>query len=107
MQLFDHSSDIIQWSSEEVVVGYRSPVDNRQHRYFLDFWIKRKDGREFILEVKPSKETVPPVQPKRMTAAYKKKVATYAINESKWAAARTYASKRGMEFQIITEKELF
>ena len=39
----DTNSSILQWNSEEVVIPYRSPLDNRIHRYFVDFWIKFRD----------------------------------------------------------------
>ena len=28
---------VIEWSSEEIVVPYKSPIDKRIHRYFPDF----------------------------------------------------------------------
>lgn len=107
MVLFDHSSDIIAWSSETVVVSYRSPIDNKQHRYFLDFWIKKANGTEMIIEVKPQNQTVPPPTPKRQTSAYKAKVATFLINQAKWEAARSYAKSRGLEFRLLTEHDIF
>ena len=32
----DTNASILEWSSEEVVVPYVSPVDNRYHRYFVE-----------------------------------------------------------------------
>ena len=29
-----------KWSSEEIVIPYRSPIDKKVHRYFPDFWIQ-------------------------------------------------------------------
>jgi hypothetical protein len=104
MTVLDLSDDVVQWSSEEVVVPYRSPIDRKMHRYYLDFWMKRADGQELILEVKPHKETLVPEKPKRMTKRFKKEVATYAVNQKKWEAARRYAKNRGMKFELITEK---
>ena len=40
MRYLDQNSSIVKWSSEEVVVPYRSPLDGRVHRYFPDFWIR-------------------------------------------------------------------
>ena len=40
MRYLDTTSSILKWSSEEVVIPYRSPIDGRRHRYFPDFWIK-------------------------------------------------------------------
>ena len=39
----DMNENILEWGSEEIVVPYRSPIDNRYHRYFPDFYIKYKD----------------------------------------------------------------
>jgi trans-aconitate methyltransferase len=39
----DTNENILEWGSEEIVVPYKSPVDNRYHRYFPDFYIKYKD----------------------------------------------------------------
>ena len=55
----DKKSSILEWGSEEVIVPYKSPVDNRMHRYFVDFIIKlkNKDGitETLLIEVKPKK----------------------------------------------------
>ena len=33
----DSSNNILEWCSEEIALPYRSPIDNRVHRYFPDF----------------------------------------------------------------------
>jgi hypothetical protein len=33
-------------------------------------------------------------------------VQTWGVNDAKWKAARIYAKQRGLEFIILTEKEL-
>ncbi len=57
MKYLDENPNVIWWASEELPIPYRSPVDNRIHRYFPDFIVKvrRKDGlvMTYILEVKP------------------------------------------------------
>jgi len=35
----DRNRNILEYSSEEVIIPYRSPVDNKYHRYFPDFYI--------------------------------------------------------------------
>lgn len=96
----DVNPDVLEWSSEEVIVPYRSPLDRRTHRYFIDVWLKTKDGRQVLVEVKPEHETRPP---NRRT---KKAVAKYLVNSAKWEAARAYAERRGMQFMILTEHQL-
>ena len=39
----DTSKNILEWGSEEVVVPYKSPVDNRMHRYYVDFIVRLKN----------------------------------------------------------------
>ena len=43
MMYCDKNENILEWASEEIALPYRSPVDNRVHRYFPDFYIKYKD----------------------------------------------------------------
>ena len=60
----DTTPSILKWSSEEIAIPYKSPVDNRVHRYFPDFYVKVRESSGKIvhklIEVKPSKQTVPP-----------------------------------------------
>ena len=64
MQYCDTNKNIVRWSSEEIVIPYRSPVDNRIHRYFPDFYVKYKDIRgkmhEKVIEIKPAKQVKEP-----------------------------------------------
>jgi len=39
----DHNENILEWGSEEFWIPYRSPVDNKVHRYFPDFIVKVKE----------------------------------------------------------------
>lgn len=110
MVWFDENPSVLQWASEEVVIPYVSPIDNRVHRYFPDFLIKAKglDGRvkTMLIEVKPKSQTEPPVKKKKNTRKYLNEVATWGVNDAKWKAAREYCADRLWEFHIITEKEL-
>lgn len=114
MQTLDSHPDILQWSSEEVVIPYRSPIDGRMHRYFIDFWVKKKttDGRiiQELIEVKPKAQTKPPAvqQTKRQkpTKRYLNEVMTWGVNSAKWKAAQEYCKDRGWKFSIFTEDHL-
>jgi hypothetical protein len=79
MVFFDNNPSILKWSSEETVVPYISPVDNRPHRYFLDFTVmfKTRTGeiKRAIVEVKPAAQTKPPVNRKK-TQRYLEEVKT-------------------------------
>ena len=42
MRHLDNDTNIIEWSSEEIIIPYRSPLDNKIHRYYPDFKITGK-----------------------------------------------------------------
>lgn len=111
MQSLDENLSVIGWSSEEVVIPYISPVDNRRHRYFVDFYVEARaaDGsvKVMLLEVKPAAQVAPPQPPKRKTKRFISEVMTYGVNQAKWEAAKSYCDTKGWEFKIITENELF
>jgi hypothetical protein len=106
----DKRDDIIEYSSEEIIIGYRSPKDQKIHRYFPDFLIKCKDKDENIstimIEIKPLVQTVPPIKKKRITRGFINEIITYAVNQAKWEEAQKYCDKRGWKFMIMTEREL-
>ena len=106
----DKNDSILEWASEEISIPYRSPVDNRVHRYFPDFYmkVKERNGRikRYVIEVKPAKQTKPPVKPKRQTKGYIREAYEYAKNQAKWKMAREFCADRQWEFKVVTEKEL-
>jgi hypothetical protein len=102
----DKNPSVLKWSSEETVVPYRCPTDNRIHRYFVDFKISVSTGKTYIVEVKPAAQTQPPIYPGRQTQRYITESLTFMKNQAKWEAANEFARDRGWEFKIITEKEL-
>jgi hypothetical protein len=111
MQKLDSHPDILEWSSEEIIVRYRSPIDGKVHRYFPDFWVKKKDRAGNIscdlIEVKPFKQTRPPtILEGKPTRRYLNEVMTWGINSAKWKAAREYCADKNWNFVIITENEL-
>jgi hypothetical protein len=110
MDWLDRNKDIISWASEELIVPYISPVDNRLHRYFPDFLVKvrNKEGqlKTLMIEVKPKKQTQPPMQQRRITKQYITEVTTWGVNQAKWKAAEEYCLDRGWQFKIMTEEHL-
>lgn len=107
----DLNENILEWSSEEKCIPYRSPIDNRIHRYFPDFItkVREPDGKikKYMIEIKPFKQTILPPKPKRQTKKYIVESFEYAKNQAKWEAAREWCADRGYEFKVITENELF
>lgn len=103
----DENPDVLAWSSEEIIIPYVSPVDNRTHRYFMDFKITFKSGDVMLVEVKPEYQTKPPEQKKYgRKNRYLAESKTFAVNDAKWEAAKKYADKRGWKFVIFTEHTL-
>lgn len=101
----DNNPNIVQWSSEEVVIPYRWDIDKKMHRYFMDLKITYKNGKTILVEIKPEKETQPPKRPDK-TKRYINEAMTYVKNMNKWEAANEFAKDRGWDFQIWTEKTL-
>ena len=107
----DLNENIMEWASEEFFIPYLDPTTNRVRRYFPDFFVKYQDKngklRNTVIEVKPMRETVKPVQTKGKS---RKTMLTeninYAKNQAKWKAAREFCADRKLEFKIMTEKEL-
>jgi len=106
----DLNENVTAWDSECVIVPYNNPLTGRINRYFVDglITINETNGpKTYLIEIKPSKQTVPPVvkkSKKRSTMLYEQK--TYVKNKAKWEAAEKWAKKKGIEFKILTEKEL-
>ena len=109
MKYCDDNPNILRWSSEEVIIPYRTD-DGNLHRYFPDFMIEYKDAQgkfqREIIEVKPKKQCAPPVRGKKALGRYISEVKTYRKNELKWDAAREYCVERGYKFRILTEDHL-
>ena len=106
----DSNPSVIEWSNEEIVIPYLSPVDNRWHRYFPDFFVRVKNRsgitEAMILEVKPKSQAQPPVKKSKVTRRYITEVMTWGVNEAKWKAAVEYCKDRSWQFKVITEDDL-
>jgi hypothetical protein len=105
----DDNPNVLEWGSENIVVPYISPLDNRAHRYYVDNYIAIKEGskvNKYLVEIKPSKQTKPPTTKyrKRQHLIYEQR--QYVINQAKWKAAKQFCIKKGLTFIILTEKEL-
>ena len=107
----DKNEKVLEWGSEEIIIPYLSPWDNKMHRYFPDFYMKvrQSDGsiKKFIIEVKPKYQCKPPMKnPKRKTKKWYNDVKNYVINEAKWKSANEFCLDNNMEFKILTEDHL-
>jgi hypothetical protein len=102
----DENDSVKEWASEEFHIPYKCATDNRMHRYFVDVWYQTIEEDEYIVEIKPKKETAPPKNPGRRTKKYITESLTYIKNQSKWQAAEQFAAARGWKFVIWTEDTL-
>ena len=106
----DRNESILAWASEEIYIHYISPIDNKIHRYFPDFFIKvrQKDKsiKNMLIEIKPKSQCLPPKIPKRKTKNYLYEMKTWSVNQAKWKAATEWCEDRKYEFKLITENEL-
>lgn len=106
----DKTETVIRWSSEEIIIPYVSPLDNRTHRYFPDVVMTMKTStgiKTFMIEIKPYRQTIKPKIPKRKTKNYLNEVTTFITNQAKWESAKNYCELRGIEFKVVNEKDLF
>jgi hypothetical protein len=106
----DNHKSCISWSSESLVVSYI--FRNEKHRYFVDLCatIKSPDDtvKKYFIEIKPYKYTIPPQpSPRKRQKTLAQEAYMYAMNKAKWEAARETAKRRGAEFLVLTEKNLF
>lgn len=110
MNYCDKNENILKWSSEEIWIPYISPLDNRVHKYFPDFYIKYKntsgDLKESLIEIKPKRQTKEPKVGKTVNKKQLVEMKEYAKNQAKWKAAKEFCEDRRWEFQIITEDNL-
>jgi len=105
MKFFDSRNDVIRWGSEEIIIPYLSPADNKVHRYFPDFFVEYldKDGnvKKEIVEVKPLHES------EAKYAKNDRSKDALEVNEAKWKAASLFCQSRNMLFRVLTEKSIF
>jgi len=106
MMWCDNNSNVIKWSSEELVIPYLCPTDNSYHRYFVDFVIGLGNNKTYWIELKPEKYTQPPVKPKRTNKRFITETLQYVKNQAKWKTAQECANKQNAIFQVWTENTL-
>lgn len=127
MYWLDENNKVIEWSYEPHYIEYlsstpsnspewiKSLVDDKIHKYFVDFYAKLKDNNgnivTYLLEIKPYAQTLLPLEPKKKTKKsvkrYVEDMKEYVKNSNKWKAAEEYAKQRGYNFTVLTERDLF
>ena len=89
----DKHQECVAWASEEVIIPYLSPVDNK-------------------VEIKPHYQTIKPLinnngGKKKPSKRLLTEAKTYAVNHAKWTAAEKWCKDRKITFKIMTEYQLF
>ena len=107
----DTNPAILKWSSEEVIIKYFDPTTNKTRKYYPDMLIELKNQdnqiKKYLIEIKPYRQTKPPnPSPKKKTRTWLNECATYEKNVAKWNAAKLFCEQNGLEFMIVSEKEL-
>ena len=107
----DHNPNVLEWTSEGVIVPYTSPIDSRVHRYYVDNTLVLKERNtkvKYLIEIKPYSQTRPPImRGRKKPSTLLHEQATYSVNQAKWKAAKMWADDHDYKFLILTERELF
>ena len=113
MIMCDTKDKVVAWSSEPVQIKYISSVDQKEHTYHPDFYMKTKTDEgfeEFLVEIKPEAQIKKPEPPKKNSKkaleSYKFLAEQFVKNRDKYAYAKAYAENRGWRFIVLTEKSL-
>lgn len=107
----DRNDKILRWGSENVVIRYIDETRNNEwHRYVIDLFFEiadvTKDGRpiKWLIEIKPEKQAVMPVNNKRRKLQTIIEESTIVKrNQCKWRAAVEFCRAKGWHFGVYTE----
>ena len=107
---FDTNPAFKKWSSEELKIPY--VLDGNPHTYYPDFLVQfeNKNGvvQTWLVEVKPKRQTTPPTSGRgKKRATLLAEATTYNKNLAKWNAAEAWCKRKGWEFKILTEDDIF
>ena len=105
MRMADQHPGILHWASESIKIPYYNPIKQRNSIYVPDFLLVYQDRtgnrRAEVIEVKPASQS------SLKEAKTKGDQYALAVNAAKWEAAVKFCKKNGMNFRVITERELF
>jgi len=106
----DKTNTILKWSSESIPIPYYDSVQKKNRNYYVDNYVEILEGtniKKYLVEIKPHKQTLKPTPSKgKRKANILYEQLQWTNNNDKWNFAKAFAKKHGMEFIIITEKEL-
>jgi hypothetical protein len=109
LRYLDNNPNVIRYSSEEVIIPYYNRLDKKMHRYFPDFYMEvmTETGlKKYIVEIKPEVQKNQPIKKGRVSKRFVRETILFEINSAKWEAADKFCKDNGIEFIILTEKDL-
>jgi hypothetical protein len=105
MRYCDHHPEVMEWASEPMKIPYKNPLNGKQTVYIPDFLVTymNKGGATTtkLIEIKPLHEA------SESHARSRADVAIRSKNEAKWGAATQWSARRGIDFLVLTEAELY
>ena len=113
-QYCDINPNIVKWSSEPVGIPYWSPIDKKEHKYFVDSYIQvqKADSIEnWLIEIKPEDQYALNKRPQeplgnlteKKIRSYNEKLKIWITNRAKFESATRFAEARGYKFGAINE----
>lgn len=106
MMFCDNNPAVEHWASESVKIPYRDPLTGKNTVYVPDFLIVYLDRNQKkhaeLIEIKPNNQAT-------LEAVGKNKLnqAQYIRNLAKWEAAQAWCKKYGIQFRVISERDIF
>jgi hypothetical protein len=106
MMFCDNNPAVEHWASESVKIPYRDPLTGKNTVYVPDFLIVYLDRNQKkhaeLIEIKPNNQAA-------LEAVGKNKLnqAQYIRNLAKWEAATAWCKKYGIQFRVISERDIF
>jgi hypothetical protein len=106
MMFCDNNPAVEHWASESVKIPYRDPLTGKNTVYVPDFLIVYLDRNQKkhaeLIEIKPNNQST-------LEAVGKNKLnqAQYIRNLAKWEAAQAWCKKYGIQFRVISERDIF
>ena len=105
MNLCDQHPNILQWASESIKIPYQDPFTGKLRTYIPDFLIlfmdKNGAKRAEIIEIKPLSQSIPEA------ARSRRDQEALILNTAKWEAAQKWCKVQGINFRVMTEKQLY
>ena len=105
MRFLDIHQDVLEWAWEPVQIPYRDPITGKQKIYVPDglvtFIDAKRAKKTLLIEIKPAHE--------QFETHARGELDRMAIlkNQAKWSAAAYWCQRRGIEFMILNEMNLF